>query len=29
MHLHRHSFELVNFAGTATSGIIKDVVRAG
>lgn len=27
MHLHRHSFELVNFAGTATSGIIKDVVN--
>lgn len=27
MHLHRHSFELVTFAGTATSGIIKDVVN--
>jgi FtsP/CotA-like multicopper oxidase with cupredoxin domain len=27
MHLHRHSFELVNFAGKATSGIIKDVVN--
>lgn len=27
MHLHRHSFELVSFAGTATSGIIKDVVN--
>lgn len=27
MHLHRHSFELVNFAGRATSGIIKDVVN--
>ena len=27
MHLHRHSFELVNFAGTATSGIMKDVVN--
>jgi FtsP/CotA-like multicopper oxidase with cupredoxin domain len=27
MHLHRHSFELVNFAGTRTSGIIKDVVN--
>jgi FtsP/CotA-like multicopper oxidase with cupredoxin domain len=27
MHLHRHSFELVKFAGTATSGIIKDVVN--
>jgi FtsP/CotA-like multicopper oxidase with cupredoxin domain len=27
MHLHRHSFELASFAGTATSGIIKDVVN--
>jgi FtsP/CotA-like multicopper oxidase with cupredoxin domain len=27
MHLHRHSFELVNFAGRATSGVIKDVVN--
>jgi FtsP/CotA-like multicopper oxidase with cupredoxin domain len=27
MHLHRHSFELVRFAGTPTSGIIKDVVN--
>jgi len=27
MHLHRHSFEVVNFAGTATSGIMKDVVN--
>jgi FtsP/CotA-like multicopper oxidase with cupredoxin domain len=27
MHLDRHSFELVSFAGTATSGIIKDVVN--
>jgi FtsP/CotA-like multicopper oxidase with cupredoxin domain len=27
MHLHRHSFELVNFAGKPTSGIIKDVVN--
>ncbi len=27
MHLHRHSFELVNFAGKPTSGIIKDVLN--
>jgi len=27
MHLHRHSFELVRFAGEPTSGIIKDVVN--
>jgi FtsP/CotA-like multicopper oxidase with cupredoxin domain len=27
MHLHRHSFELVKFDGTVTSGIIKDVVN--
>jgi FtsP/CotA-like multicopper oxidase with cupredoxin domain len=27
MHLHRHSFELVSFAGTATAGIVKDVVN--
>jgi FtsP/CotA-like multicopper oxidase with cupredoxin domain len=26
VHLHRHSFELRNFAGKATSGILKDVV---
>jgi len=26
VHLHRHSFELVNVAGVATSGILKDVV---
>jgi FtsP/CotA-like multicopper oxidase with cupredoxin domain len=26
VHLHRHSFELTNIAGKATSGIIKDVV---
>ncbi|HKD09673.1 MAG TPA: multicopper oxidase domain-containing protein [Bryobacteraceae bacterium] len=26
VHLHRHSFELVNVAGIATSGILKDVV---
>jgi FtsP/CotA-like multicopper oxidase with cupredoxin domain len=29
IHLHRHSFELTNFAGTPTSGIIKDVVMVG
>jgi FtsP/CotA-like multicopper oxidase with cupredoxin domain len=26
VHLHRHSFELINFAGKATGGILKDVV---
>jgi FtsP/CotA-like multicopper oxidase with cupredoxin domain len=26
IHLHRHSFELKNFAGTPTSGVMKDVV---
>jgi FtsP/CotA-like multicopper oxidase with cupredoxin domain len=26
VHLHRHSFELKNFAGKATSGVVKDVV---
>jgi FtsP/CotA-like multicopper oxidase with cupredoxin domain len=26
VHLHRHSFELRNFAGKATAGIMKDVV---
>ncbi len=26
VHLHRHSFELTSFAGTATAGIVKDVV---
>ncbi len=29
IHLHRHSFELTNFAGTPTSGVIKDVVMVG
>ena len=29
IHLHRHSFELTNFAGTNTAGIIKDVVMLG
>jgi FtsP/CotA-like multicopper oxidase with cupredoxin domain len=26
LHLHRHSFELVNVAGVPTSGVLKDVV---
>ena len=26
IHLHRHSFELKNFVGTQTSGVMKDVV---
>jgi FtsP/CotA-like multicopper oxidase with cupredoxin domain len=26
IHLHRHSFDLVQYAGTATSGIRKDVI---
>jgi FtsP/CotA-like multicopper oxidase with cupredoxin domain len=29
IHLHRHSFELVRFAGMATAGVIKDVVMLG
>ncbi len=29
IHLHRHSFELTNFAGVPTSGLIKDVVMVG
>ena len=29
IHLHRHSFELTNFAGTPTAGILKDVVMLG
>src|SRR6185312_17372325 len=29
MHLHRHSFELTNINGKATSGIIKDVAMLG
>ena len=29
IHLHRHSFELTNFAGAATAGIMKDVVMVG
>lgn len=27
VHLHRHSFELVNFAGKSTRGVIKDTVN--
>jgi FtsP/CotA-like multicopper oxidase with cupredoxin domain len=26
VHLHRHSFELTNLAGTPTAGVLKDVV---
>jgi FtsP/CotA-like multicopper oxidase with cupredoxin domain len=29
VHLHRHSFELTNLAGTSTAGIMKDVVMVG
>jgi FtsP/CotA-like multicopper oxidase with cupredoxin domain len=29
VHLHRHSFELTNLAGKATSGVMKDVVMVG
>jgi FtsP/CotA-like multicopper oxidase with cupredoxin domain len=29
IHLHRHSFELTKVAGTATAGILKDVVMLG
>ena len=29
IHLHRHSFELTNLAGTQTAGIMKDVVMLG
>jgi FtsP/CotA-like multicopper oxidase with cupredoxin domain len=29
IHLHRHTFELTNFAGEATAGILKDVVMVG
>jgi FtsP/CotA-like multicopper oxidase with cupredoxin domain len=29
IHLHRHSFELTNLAGTPTAGILKDVVMLG
>ena len=26
LHLHRHSFEITNFAGKSTSGVMKDIV---
>jgi len=29
IHLHRHSFELTNFAGGKTAGVMKDVVMLG
>ena len=29
IHLHRHSFEIININGKSTSGIIKDVVMLG
>lgn len=29
IHLHRHSFELTNLAGTPTAGVLKDVVMLG
>ncbi len=29
IHLHRHSFELTNLAGTPTAGVMKDVVMLG
>ena len=29
IHLHRHSFELVNLAGAPTAGILKDVLMLG
>jgi len=29
IHLHRHSFELTNVAGTSTAGVMKDVVMLG
>ena len=29
VHLHRHSFELTNIAGTPTAGVMKDVVMLG
>lgn len=29
IHLHRHSFELTNVAGTPTAGVMKDVVMLG
>jgi FtsP/CotA-like multicopper oxidase with cupredoxin domain len=29
IHLHRHTFELTNLAGTSTAGVMKDVVMLG
>jgi FtsP/CotA-like multicopper oxidase with cupredoxin domain len=29
IHLHRHSFELTNLAGTKTAGVLKDLVMLG
>jgi FtsP/CotA-like multicopper oxidase with cupredoxin domain len=29
IHLHRHTFELTNLAGTSTAGVLKDVVMLG
>ncbi len=29
IHLHRHSFELTNFAGIPTAGVLKDVLMVG
>jgi FtsP/CotA-like multicopper oxidase with cupredoxin domain len=29
IHLHRHTFELINLAGEPTSGVLKDVVMVG
>jgi FtsP/CotA-like multicopper oxidase with cupredoxin domain len=29
VHLHRHTFELTNIAGTSTAGVMKDVVMLG
>jgi FtsP/CotA-like multicopper oxidase with cupredoxin domain len=29
IHLHRHSFELTNLAGSSTAGVLKDVVMLG
>jgi FtsP/CotA-like multicopper oxidase with cupredoxin domain len=29
IHLHRHTFELTNIAGTSTAGVMKDVVMRG
>jgi FtsP/CotA-like multicopper oxidase with cupredoxin domain len=29
IHLHRHTFELTNVAGTSTAGVLKDVMMLG